>query len=79
MILHSAAERRPDVVEKEEEKTKNLNVIATQLLCDLASRLSIMKEKTKMSSMVYGIASYKLYFVLVTMKMLILFLLRSSL
>ena len=37
VILHSAAERRPDVVEKEEEKTKNLNVNATTLLCELAS------------------------------------------
>jgi len=39
VILHSAAERRPDVVEKEEEKTKNLNVVATALLCELAKEV----------------------------------------
>ncbi|BFZ15005.1 hypothetical protein BsWGS_18043 [Bradybaena similaris] len=37
VILHSAAERRPDVVEKQEGETKKINVDATQRLCDLAS------------------------------------------
>ncbi|XP_005103820.1 methionine adenosyltransferase 2 subunit beta isoform X2 [Aplysia californica] len=39
VILHSAAERRPDIVEKEEEKTAKLNVKSTQLLCDLAKEV----------------------------------------
>lgn len=39
VILHSAAERRPDVVDNEEEKTKKLNIDATQLLCDLAKEV----------------------------------------
>ncbi|XP_013390060.1 methionine adenosyltransferase 2 subunit beta-like [Lingula anatina] len=35
-IIHSAAERRPDMVEKQEEQTKNLNVMATKNLCQAA-------------------------------------------
>ncbi|XP_059153128.1 methionine adenosyltransferase 2 subunit beta-like [Physella acuta] len=37
VILHAAAERRPDVVELEEDKTKKINVDATRRLCDLAN------------------------------------------
>lgn len=37
VVIHSAAERRPDVVEKREEDTKNLNVIATRNLCKAAA------------------------------------------
>jgi len=39
VILHSAAERRPDVVEKQEDRTRGLNVTATALLCDLAKEV----------------------------------------
>ncbi|KAI8798032.1 methionine adenosyltransferase 2 subunit beta, partial [Biomphalaria glabrata] len=39
VILHAAAERRPDVVEKEEDKTKQINVEATRNLCQLANQL----------------------------------------
>ncbi|KAJ8297639.1 hypothetical protein KUTeg_024170 [Tegillarca granosa] len=37
VVIHSAAERRPDVVEKREVDTKNLNVIATRNLCKAAA------------------------------------------
>lgn len=47
VILHSAAERRPDKVENEEEKTQSLNVDATQFLCDLASRNSLLIIKLR--------------------------------
>ncbi|XP_076467753.1 methionine adenosyltransferase 2 subunit beta-like [Babylonia areolata] len=33
LVIHSAAERRPDVVEKQGEATQKLNVTATQSLC----------------------------------------------
>ncbi|GFR91983.1 methionine adenosyltransferase 2 subunit beta-like [Elysia marginata] len=39
VILHSAAERRPDVVEKDPEKTNKINVESTENLCQLASEL----------------------------------------
>lgn len=39
VILHAAAERRPDVVEEQEEKTRNINVDATKHLCDLANEI----------------------------------------
>ncbi|KAK0059631.1 methionine adenosyltransferase 2 subunit beta [Biomphalaria pfeifferi] len=39
VILHAAAERRPDVVEKEEDKTKQINVESTRNLCQLAIEL----------------------------------------
>ena len=39
VILHSAAERRPAVVTVQEEKTKTLNVLATQILCELAQEV----------------------------------------
>ncbi|MDP2436291.1 MAG: SDR family oxidoreductase [archaeon] len=37
VIIHSAAERRPDVVEKQDEATRALNVKATEVLAGLAS------------------------------------------
>ncbi|KAK3597691.1 hypothetical protein CHS0354_040066 [Potamilus streckersoni] len=36
VIIHSAAERKPDVVEKQPETTYKLNVEATSNLCDIA-------------------------------------------
>ncbi|CAH1778051.1 unnamed protein product [Owenia fusiformis] len=39
VIIHSAAERRPDVVEKQEDKTKALNVTATQTICREAAKV----------------------------------------
>jgi dTDP-4-dehydrorhamnose reductase len=38
VVIHSAAERRPDVVEKQEEATKSLNVDATSTVCTEAGR-----------------------------------------
>ena len=40
MVIHSAAERRPDVVEKQAEATQSLNVSATQFICQGASKYS---------------------------------------
>ncbi|XP_041359404.1 methionine adenosyltransferase 2 subunit beta-like [Gigantopelta aegis] len=39
VIIHSAAERRPDVVEKQEEATHQLNVAATQFICEAAVKV----------------------------------------
>ncbi|KAH9504003.1 Methionine adenosyltransferase 2 subunit beta [Bulinus truncatus] len=39
VILHAAAERRPDIVETEENKTKLINVEATRNLCKLANEV----------------------------------------
>jgi dTDP-4-dehydrorhamnose reductase len=39
-ILHSAAERRPDVSEKDPEFTRKLNVETTQLLAELAKEIN---------------------------------------
>ncbi|GFN78048.1 methionine adenosyltransferase 2 subunit beta [Plakobranchus ocellatus] len=39
VILHAAAERRPDVVEKDPEQTKKINLECTQHLCQLANEL----------------------------------------
>jgi S-adenosylmethionine synthetase len=39
VILHAAAERRPDIVEQQQEQTKQINVDATKRLCDLASEI----------------------------------------
>lgn len=36
IIIHSAAERRPDVVEKQEDATRQLNIEATRYLCEAA-------------------------------------------
>lgn len=36
VIIHSAAERRPDVVEKDPNKTQQLNISATQYICQAA-------------------------------------------
>lgn len=41
VVVHSAAERRPDVVEKQRDKTVALNVTATGTLADLCNRRSI--------------------------------------
>lgn len=41
VVIHSAAERRPDVVEKQQDKTKALNVTATQTLADLCAQRNI--------------------------------------
>lgn len=38
VIIHSAAERRPDVVEKDPSKTQQLNISATQYICHAASK-----------------------------------------
>lgn len=37
VVVHAAAERRPDAVEKQEEAVKRLNVDATTTLCEEAS------------------------------------------
>ena len=39
MIIHSAAERRPDVVDKREDATHQLNVKATEVICKEAGVL----------------------------------------
>uniref|UniRef100_A0A0B7AQM9 Methionine adenosyltransferase 2 subunit beta n=1 Tax=Arion vulgaris TaxID=1028688 RepID=A0A0B7AQM9_9EUPU len=39
VILHSAAERRPDIVETQQEQTKKINVDSTKRLCDLANEI----------------------------------------
>ncbi|RUS89271.1 hypothetical protein EGW08_002945 [Elysia chlorotica] len=39
VILHVAAERRPDVVEKNPEQTKKINIECTENLCKLANEL----------------------------------------
>ena len=39
IIVHSAAERRPDVVEKQENATKLLNVESTQFICEEAGNI----------------------------------------
>ena len=38
VVVHAAAERRPDVVAKQQEKTQSLNVGATQLLTQLCQK-----------------------------------------
>lgn len=40
VVIHSAAERRPDVVEKQVEATRSLNVSATQFVCQGAGRFT---------------------------------------
>lgn len=39
VVIHSAAERRPDVVEKQVEATQALNVSATHFVCQGAGKL----------------------------------------
>ena len=39
VLVHAAAERRPDVVEKQPEATRSLNVTASKHLADLCSEL----------------------------------------
>lgn len=41
VVIHSAAERRPDMVEKQKDKTVALNVTATQTLAELCSQRNI--------------------------------------
>ena len=36
IIVHSAAERRPDVVEKQPENTRQINVDSTRYICEAA-------------------------------------------
>ena len=36
IIIHSAAERRPDVVERQEEETHRLNIEATRFISEAA-------------------------------------------
>lgn len=36
IVIHSAAERRPDVVEKQPEATRQINIDATRYLCEAA-------------------------------------------
>ena len=38
IVIHSAAERRPDIVEKNEEETKMLNVTATRNIAEASSK-----------------------------------------
>ena len=38
IVIHSAAERRPDVVEKKEEETKMLNVDATRTIAEASAK-----------------------------------------
>ena len=38
LIIHSAAERRPDVVEKNEDETTKLNVTATRIIAEAATK-----------------------------------------
>lgn len=40
MIIHTAAQRYPDKVDKDPEAAKKLNVEATRNLCTIASKLS---------------------------------------
>ena len=40
VVVHSAAERRPDVVENQEEKTKQLNVTSTETIAKVVSQLN---------------------------------------
>ncbi|KAK3099701.1 hypothetical protein FSP39_008243 [Pinctada imbricata] len=39
IVIHCAAERRPDVVEKKSEETRNLNVEATRYICQEAGKI----------------------------------------
>ena len=41
MVIHAAAERRPDAVENKEEATRELNVEATRNICKLAGDSSM--------------------------------------
>lgn len=41
VVVHCAAERRPDIVDKQKDKTVALNVGATELLANLCSKLKI--------------------------------------
>ena len=38
LVIHSAAERRPDIVEKSEEETKMLNVTATRTIAEASAK-----------------------------------------
>lgn len=38
IVIHSAAERKPDAVEKQPEATRRLNIDATKNICELAGR-----------------------------------------
>lgn len=40
VIIHSAAERRPDVVENNPKGTQQLNIQATEYICQAASKKS---------------------------------------
>lgn len=40
VIIHSAAERRPDVVENNPTGTQQLNIQATEYICQAASKKS---------------------------------------
>lgn len=40
IIIHSAAERRPDVVESQKDATQNLNVTATETICKAAAAVN---------------------------------------
>lgn len=40
IVIHAAAERRPDVVEGQKDTTKNLNVTATEDLCKIAASMN---------------------------------------
>ena len=48
VVIHSAAERRPDVVEKQAEATHSLNVSATQFVCQGAGGFSCVQFKVGM-------------------------------
>jgi len=40
IVIHAAAERRPDVVDKQQDATRNLNVIATENICKAAAAVN---------------------------------------
>ncbi|XP_060065836.1 methionine adenosyltransferase 2 subunit beta-like [Ylistrum balloti] len=39
VVIHSAAERKPDVVEKQPDATRRLNIDATRKICELAGKI----------------------------------------
>lgn len=40
IVIHAAAERRPDVVDGQKDATKNLNVTSTETLCKMAASMN---------------------------------------
>ena len=44
VIIHCAAERKPDIVEGQPEKTRKINIDATRNICQLASKHIFVSE-----------------------------------